>query len=42
MHRYVMYFGILKFTAETDMCQICFTWNILHIRNGTKHVGDKF
>jgi len=35
----MMYLGILKFTAETVMCQICFMWNILHIRNGPKHAG---
>jgi len=36
----MMYLGISIFTVETDMCQII--WNILHLRNGTKHVGGIF
>jgi hypothetical protein len=35
----MMYVGVLKCTVEPDMCQIDFIWNILHIRNETKHVG---
>jgi len=38
----MMYPVILNFTVEIDMCQICFTWNIPHIRNKTKHVGEIF